>query len=86
MDLVTKAMYSKTKHVINLKTDLMLTDVRDLIVTHSDIQVFFLIRNISLMLWNLKVQPISNYSLGWPYRSISKLGHNDLLKDLAARV
>ena len=42
-----------------------------------------LIRDISLMQWNLKVQHIPNYSLRWPYRSISNLGHNDLHRDLA---
>ena len=45
-----------------------------------------LIRNISPMQQNLKVQPTSNYSMGWPYRSISELGHNDLIKDLSVRV
>ena len=41
-----------------------------------------LIRNISSMQWNRKVQLTSKYSLGWPYKSILKLGHNDLSKDL----
>ena len=41
-----------------------------------------LIRNILPMRWNMEVQPTSNYSLGWPYKSISKLGHADLLRDL----
>ena len=45
-----------------------------------------LIRNISLMWWNLEVQPTSNYSLGMAYRSILKLGHADLLGDLSVRV
>ena len=39
-----------------------------------------LIRNISLMQWNLEVQPTSTYFLGWPYKSISELGHTDLLE------
>ena len=42
-----------------------------------------LIRNISPMQWNRKVQLTSKYSLEWPYKSILKLGHNDLFKDLA---
>ena len=45
-----------------------------------------LIRNISPMLWNLKVQPHQIIPWGWPYRSISELGNNDLLKDLSVRV
>ena len=38
-----------------------------------------LIRNISPMQSNRKVQLTSKY---WPYKSILKLGHNDLSKDL----
>ena len=45
-----------------------------------------LIRNISPMQWNLEVQPTSNYSLEWPYKSISELGHADLLRDLSLKV
>ena len=41
-----------------------------------------LIRNILPMQWNRKVQLTSKYSLGMPYMSILKLGHNDLFKDL----
>ena len=39
-----------------------------------------LIRNISPIQWNLKVQPTSIIPWGWPYRSILELGHNDLLR------
>ena len=42
-----------------------------------------LIRNILSMQWNMEVQPTSNYSLGWPYMSLSTLGHDDLLEDMA---
>ena len=38
------------------------------------------------MWWNLKVQPDQIIPWGWPYRSISELGHNDLFKDLLVRV
>ena len=41
-----------------------------------------LIRNILPMQQNRKVQLTSKYSLEWPYKSILKLGHNDLSKDL----
>ena len=44
-----------------------------------------LIRNISPMQWNMEVQPTSNYSLKWPYKSILILGHADLLRDLVVR-
>ena len=40
-----------------------------------------LIRNILLMHWNMEVQPTSNYSLGWPYKSLLESGHADLIRD-----
>ena len=45
-----------------------------------------LIKNILPMWWNRKVQLTSKYSLGWPYMSILKLGHNNLSKDLLCEI
>ena len=42
-----------------------------------------LIRNISLMRWNLEVQLHQIIPCRWPYMSISELGHVDLLRDLS---
>ena len=42
-----------------------------------------LIRNFLLMQWNIEIQHTSNYSLGWPYKILSELGHADLLRDLS---
>ena len=44
-----------------------------------------LIRNISPMQWNMEVQPTSDYSLGMALQVYIKLGHADLLRDLAVR-
>ena len=44
-----------------------------------------LIRNISLMQWNLEVQPTSNYSLGMAPQVYLELGHANLLGDLAVK-
>ena len=44
-----------------------------------------LIRNISPMQWNMEVQPTSNYSLGMALQVYVKLGHVDLIGDLAVR-
>ena len=52
----------------------------------ADLGHIDLIRNFLLMQWNLEVQPTSNYSLGMALQSISKLGHADLLRDLAVKV
>ena len=44
-----------------------------------------LIRNIWPMQWNMEVQPTSNYFLGMALQVYIKLGHADLLRDLAVR-
>ena len=44
-----------------------------------------LIRNISPMQWDMEVQPTSNYSLGMAIQVYVKLGHVDLIGDLAVR-
>ena len=44
-----------------------------------------LIRNISPMWWNMEVQSTSTYSLGMALHVYIKLGHADLLRDLAVR-
>ena len=46
----------------------------------------YLIRNFSLMQWNMEVQPTSNYSLGWAYKTVSELGHADVHRDLSVKV
>ena len=45
-----------------------------------------LIMNFLLMQWNMEVQPTSNYSLTWCYRTIVELGHADLIRDLLLKV
>ena len=37
------------------------------------------------MQWNMEVQPTSNYSLQMALQVYVKLGHADLLRDLAVR-
>ena len=44
-----------------------------------------LIRNILPMWWNMEVQPTSNYSLQMALQVYVKLGHVDLIGDLAVR-
>ena len=44
-----------------------------------------LIRNILPMHWNMEVQSTSNYSLGMALQVYVKLGHVDLIGDLAVR-
>ena len=44
-----------------------------------------LIRNISPMQWNMEVQPTSNYSLEMVIQVYVKLGHVDLIGDLAVK-
>ena len=45
-----------------------------------------LIRNILPMQWNMEVQPPSIIPWGWPYKSISELGHADLFRDLPVKI
>ena len=37
------------------------------------------------MQWNMEIQPTSNYSLGMALQVYVKLGHIDLIVDLAVR-